>query len=565
MATNKPVGTTGTAPTSATKLQVTVRLYRQGFGDCFLLTFRRGPDVRHMLIDCGVLKGDSAGEDRIKDVVANIKETVRGRLDLLVVTHEHWDHVSGFLQAQEIFDGIEVGKVWLAWTEDPKDPLATDIRNSRALEIAALTAAYEQVKDNKELWLGNDEAPDIWTKINDVLGFFGDTSTAASVADVAEATSQLGVDAEGAKKKDAGSAGKGNSTQAALNYIKERNDWEKVYLRPGTTQSLPGVEGVRFHVLGPPEDLEAIRRTESEREGVLYEYGPSVEDSFRLALLPAEVIASNPLTNRDYLKVDRCYPFDQHYCISEDDLRRDAAKAAEAEKANKEQKNAPVQADGTDVDFFRKHYGFTESDNDLAPPWRRIAGDWLLGAGDFALALDSATNNTSLALAIELVGSGKVLLFPGDAQVGNWQSWKKYEWTLEEESGTGEPKKVKIADLLGRTVLYKVSHHGSHNGTLRNDGLELMNNSELVALIPVNQEVAKHKGKSGWNMPFPSLAYRLKEKTRGRIIRTDTGMPDRKDCQDLSDTEWAKFNQNTPVPPDTDLYIDCIIEDSKEQ
>ena len=36
------------------------------------------------------------------------------------------------------------------------------------------------------------------------------------------------------------------------------------------------------------------------------------------------------------------------------------------------------------------------------------------------------TNNTSLALAFELIEKGrvgKVLLFPADAQVGNWLSW----------------------------------------------------------------------------------------------------------------------------------------------
>jgi hypothetical protein len=46
-------------------------------------------------------------------------------------------------------------------------------------------------------------------------------------------------------------------------------------------------------------------------------------------------------------------------------------------------------------------------------------------AGRLALQLDSDTNNTSLVLAFELGKSGRVLLFPGDAQVGNWLSWHK--------------------------------------------------------------------------------------------------------------------------------------------
>ena len=58
-----------------------------------------------------------------------------------------------------------------------------------------------------------------------------------------------------------------------------------------------------------------------------------------------------------------------------------------------------------------------------AVAWRRVDGDWLQVASDLALQLDSATNNTSLALAIERIADGKVLLFPADAQQGNWLSW----------------------------------------------------------------------------------------------------------------------------------------------
>jgi len=42
--------------------------------------------------------------------------------------------------------------------------------------------------------------------------------------------------------------------------------------------------------------------------------------------------------------------------------------------------------------------------------WRRVDDDWLHLASDFVLQLDDATNNTSLALAIERVSDGKVLL-----------------------------------------------------------------------------------------------------------------------------------------------------------
>lgn len=99
--------------------------------------------------------------------------------------------------------------------------------------------------------------------------------------------------------------------------------------------------------------------------------------------------------------------------------------------------------------------------------WRRIDHDWLGVVEDVALKLDADTNNTSRAMAIEL--GGKVLLFPGDAQVGNWLSWQDHSWKTAD--GGGE---ITASALLSRTVLYKVGHHGSHNATLGDEGLELM-------------------------------------------------------------------------------------------
>src|SRR6185295_16271734 len=123
--------------------------------------------------------------------------------------------------------------------------------------------------------------------------------------------------------------------------------------------------------------------------------------------------------------------------------------------------------------------------------WRRIDGEWLAGSPELALQLDSLTNNTSLVLAIELPAGGgsdrDVLLFAADAQVGNWLSWQDLKWTVDGKEVTGP-------DLLKRTILYKVGHHGSHNATLKEKGLEEMERLR-VALIPVNQEMA---GKKGW-------------------------------------------------------------------
>src|SRR5215217_7857940 len=62
------------APGSPKKFRARVRMYRQGLGDCFLITFRQGGKPFHVLIDCGVLVGTA---DTMKKVVAHIRDTIR--------------------------------------------------------------------------------------------------------------------------------------------------------------------------------------------------------------------------------------------------------------------------------------------------------------------------------------------------------------------------------------------------------------------------------------------------------------------------------------------------------
>lgn len=62
--------------------------------------------------------------------------------------------------------------------------------------------------------------------------------------------------------------------------------------------------------------------------------------------------------------------------------------------------------------------------------------------------LDDALNNTSVILLFE--AGGKAFLFPGDAQIENW------EYTL---------KNKKLMNRLAKVDFYKVGHHGSRNAT----------------------------------------------------------------------------------------------------
>src|SRR3954453_18326610 len=122
-----------------------VRMYRQGLGDCFLLSFPKASGEAHILIDCGVLKGTESASEKIRRVAQSILDTTGGRLDALVVTHQHWDHVSGFLQAQSIFDRLQIKEVWLAWTEDPTDELAHELKVSRTMAMSAISYAASRL------------------------------------------------------------------------------------------------------------------------------------------------------------------------------------------------------------------------------------------------------------------------------------------------------------------------------------------------------------------------------------------------------------------------------------
>src|SRR4029079_19224165 len=89
-------------------------MYRQGLGDCFLLTCSDGNDESHLLIDCGVLKGTGDAEKRMQDVAQSVHDTTNGKLDRLVITHEHWDHLSGFLQGGASFAPLPSDEGWRA-------------------------------------------------------------------------------------------------------------------------------------------------------------------------------------------------------------------------------------------------------------------------------------------------------------------------------------------------------------------------------------------------------------------------------------------------------------------
>ena len=112
------------APTS-----VSIRMYNVGFGDCFLLTFNYPRTARHMLVDYGSTSAPKhvpktgRNSNYMERVAKDIEAVCEGKLDVVVATHRHRDHISGFSTAAgtgKIIASLKPSYVIQPWTEDPR-------------------------------------------------------------------------------------------------------------------------------------------------------------------------------------------------------------------------------------------------------------------------------------------------------------------------------------------------------------------------------------------------------------------------------------------------------------
>jgi len=406
-----------------------VRMYRHGLGDCFLVTLPRQDGSKYfIMIDCGVVLGTSNASAAMAAVVADIAATTGGHVDVLAATHGHWDHISGFVQAADAFKSVTFGQVWLAWTEDPADPLAKQLGQERSEALNGL-----RLSANRLRLAGDDDRAEM---VGSLLEFFGATG--------------------------------GASTNDALEAIRQKVAAPR-YCHPLDAPVELNDPPARIYVLGPPRDETLIRMA-----------------------LPT---SRNPGTSTYTMALD----------VFLNDVASTLANVA-PDSPFGNQFNIPLPA-ARAMDFFNRRYWLSDT-------WRQIDGAWLEGSPQLALQLDSATNNTSLVLAIELA-NGDVLLFAADAQVGNWVSWQDLTWTVDGRTVTGP-------DLLRRTIVYKVGHHGSYNATLREKGLEMMDSLQ-TALVPVDHDMAVKKN---WDkIPLPALLDALTAKTKGAVVRADQPAP----------------------------------------
>ncbi|HEY0656354.1 MAG TPA: MBL fold metallo-hydrolase [Chryseosolibacter sp.] len=447
--TAKKISKNTKSKSNAVLESVKIRMYRAGTGDCFLLQFQsNGKTTRNVMIDCGCIRG---GRNDFEPMVEDIRSITNDEIDILIVTHEHADHINGFASVSDLFDKIRFKKVWFAWTEDETDDLANDLRKNHTKIKLALQAASTRLTG----LIKSKHYENRWTDD------FQSALMVESKKHFINSLSQLNAlnfnNTLGVNKKIPSMV----ELFEKFNVIKA--DTEVECLRPGELiKNISALPGLRVFVLGPPRDMELLDTTEEHGES----YEKREKASSRDFAFAAAMLNDGQGTS--------ILPFEPEF---------------------------EMQSDGIKTRYETKD------------TWRQIENDWLYTAGSIALRYQRSINNTSLVLAFQFEESERVLLFPGDAEFGNWKSWHDgLSWSIPVN---GKNKKVNAEYLLNNTVFYKVGHHCSHNGSASTLGVEMMTHEDLTVMAPLSFK----KINTGWlnTMPNDILCANLISKAKGKM------------------------------------------------
>jgi hypothetical protein len=127
-----------------------IRMFDVGLGDCIYCRIPKAHDSGrdfHILIDCGTL----SSTDYLTEAIKNLKTLLpviggKRHVDLLVVTHEHKDHMTGF--GMKLWDGLSFGAIWMSAAMDLAHPEA---KRAKTLHSFAAAAMAEAVRLNLAL------------------------------------------------------------------------------------------------------------------------------------------------------------------------------------------------------------------------------------------------------------------------------------------------------------------------------------------------------------------------------------------------------------------------------
>lgn len=401
-------------------IKAILRAYQVGFGDCFLLSFEyANEDKRHILIDFGSTGmpkelGIGSSEQMLK-VAKDIREKCRdskgkSKLHVLVATHRHKDHINGFSTKTtkdneettgDIIRSLEPDLVIQPWTENP------DLNDEN------LEEKFDKKMIDKEEFQSSPEKHFV-AMLQDMHSIAG---VARSEAEKFLQHNRLNAFdsptmSEGKIGKQLLFMGDNNlpNESAVMNLramAKRRVNGKPVgqYVYFGDKISLSQIiPGVKAKVLGPPtiDQHGAITKQRSRDDDEFWMLHSMLKNYWRMQA--ATAVFSNNFDEYEQASQNRLFP------------------------------NARVFQN-----FAPSHTRW------FINRVRAVRTEQLLG---LVRVLDKAMNNTSVILMFE-AGKRK-LLFPGDAQIENW------EYALGQSA---------VLDLLENTDLYKVGHHGSRNAT----------------------------------------------------------------------------------------------------
>jgi hypothetical protein len=388
--------------------RISLRVYPVGFGDCFLLGFHyAGDDDRFVLIDFGSteltkkrMPRSGVFLDYMKKVADDIATRCGrtngegGQIHAVIATHRHADHINGFAT-----------KAKATAPDAPGDVI-------RSLKPRFVVQPWTEDPDLDPKALGPKEAAAIGGPRGFAALLAGMQSAAGGIVEEAVRLGAKRLTPPSASEDTAtGSAdapGTGKAKRVAfvgqVRFLGEDNILNRsavenlitmgkakgskaLYLHADAKADL-ALPGVKTHVLGPPtlKQSDAISKMRSADD---------VEFWMLLGATGTKFTAS------------RGVPFPGRDCV-------DGARVPDHTR------------------WLRDHA-------------RSARAETLLG---IVRTLDKQMNNTSLILVFEVGGAR--LLFPGDAQIENWQ------YALDNPD---------YRKLLADTTLYKVGHHGSRNAT----------------------------------------------------------------------------------------------------
>ena len=239
--------------------RATLFAYQVGFGDAFLLRFSYADGRRrHMLIDFGTTSlPENATADHMvrvaKDITDKCNEPGGKGLDVLVATHRHADHISGFATrpdgsgSGDIIRALKPSVVILPWTEAETAPLdwlgpeASALGQGLAARRATLEAMHETAR--QALAFVDTPGRKMPKAVADQLAFIGEDNL--------------------------------SNASAVKNLMTMGGRREYVFhgANPKLGRALPGI---KVHVLGPPtlRQTDTIRKQRSRDEDEFWHFAP---------------------------------------------------------------------------------------------------------------------------------------------------------------------------------------------------------------------------------------------------------------------------------------------------